>query len=75
MPLGLTKEDISAMLAGAGERMEQNYQAMTKSSEQMGEIAGLFSSMMVTLSATVQDIVLANNEKMIADLKAQGLLK
>lgn len=75
MTLGLTKDEISAMLAGAGERMEQNYQSMTKTTEQMSEIAGLFSSMMVTLSSTVQDIVLANNDKIIGELKSQGLLK
>jgi hypothetical protein len=75
MTLGLTSDDISRMLAGAGDRMEEHYAAITKLSEDTDEVSRLFSSLMVTISATVQDIVVRNNEQIMADLKAAGVLK
>lgn len=75
MNLGLSSEEIAGMLAGAGDRMEQHYETIAQRAEPASELSRLFSSMMVTLSATVQDIVVANNQQVVRDLRQLGVLK
>lgn len=75
MQLGLSSDEIALMLVDAGDRMEKHYEEITKQGTEAGELSRLLSSLMVTVSANVRDIVLANNEKLRSDLQELGLLK
>lgn len=75
MQLGLTRDEIADMLVGSGDRMVKHFDELSKQAVDTDELSRLFSSMMVTVSASMQDIVLANNKKLMSDLQGLGLLK
>lgn len=75
MQLGLSQDEIAGMLVGAGDRMIRHFDEISSKRDDTDELGNLFSSMMVTVSASVMDIVLENNKKIVSDLQDLGLLK